>query len=202
MLLFPLPSPNPYSTPRKTDRTRSSWNAFLHASSRAKSPQLLLRVCPVPLPDENPDGGRTSPLQESRLRFDDSGLHSLPRWKVSQAPMRFASCAGTARGPRWRGRRTSLPTLSTRFRDQICGLCGRCSSAPAHTDNRGLLAEPFNNNNSLVCGQFAEGESGGFPLIFEDFHRHARWRRLPGASGCRRLRTAHLQTQGNPSSRW
>jgi hypothetical protein len=31
-----------------------------------------------------------SGAEESRLRFADSGLHSLPRWKVSQAPMRFA----------------------------------------------------------------------------------------------------------------
>src|SRR5271163_3499370 len=67
--------------------------------------------------------------RESRLRFSGSGLHSLPRWKVAQAPMRFAlglSIEEVGReGPREALQRSTteseMPLSSI---DQIAAFCG------------------------------------------------------------------------------
>jgi hypothetical protein len=71
---------------------------------RSRKPSLL-RVRLTLIPDENPDGGRarlqtrfSADSGSSQLRFAGSGLHSPPRWRVSQAPMRSVPAARARQG--------------------------------------------------------------------------------------------------------
>ena len=57
----------------------------------------------VPISDENRDGGRSfygTYALKSRLRFAVSGLHSPPRWRNAQAPMRYP-CTLSTKPRRW-----------------------------------------------------------------------------------------------------
>ena len=152
------------------DRTRFLRNASLDASSRAKSPQLQLRVCPAQLPDENPDGGRALPSRKAG--------------SVSRIPACIASPGGRCRrlrcdlplryffqGPRWRGRRTSLPTPLTRFPVKIADSADVVHQPRPTRTAEVLLAEPSNNNKTAVRGQFQQPQTGAELLgTFHSLH--------------------------------
>src|SRR5271156_565896 len=96
--------------------------------------------------------------RESRLRFSGSGLHSLPRWKVAQAPMRFAlrlSIEEVGReGPREAlHRSTTESEMPLSIIDQIVAICGHKQTLSPQISGKSGLAELLKDINSQFLGQ-------------------------------------------------
>ena len=87
---------------------------FLPNQTHSK-PRFLLRVCLLPISDENHDGGRTFPVQsgESQLRFAVPACIALQRWRTRKRRSELAIY-------RPGGTPALLPLIRDRFVPALC----------------------------------------------------------------------------------